>query len=121
MKRIYFNYEQWEDYINWMYNIPKKILDSDIEKCIELLTDVELFWQICNEVLIDWKISSMVNLLNTSCNRQAWLWQSACCYKYWIPEIVTKLAWSKLNDQQKLEANNKADEYIKIFELWYKK
>jgi len=122
MKQFYKEYNYWEDYINGMYEFPKQ---KDEEKyillAIEMLTNNELFLNTCKEVLINWTISSRVNLTNKQCNRKAWLGQASCNFKYKVPEICTRIAWGKLNINQQNEANKIAEQVINSFELKYEK
>ena len=122
MRQFYAHYEQWEDYQNGMYDISRKQNEVElISMAIYLLCDSSLFYKTCNDVVLNWKISSMVNLTNKSCNRKAWLGQSACCYKYGVPEVLTRIAWSKLTDMQRFEANKVAQKIINHFELNYER
>ncbi|CAB4165180.1 hypothetical protein UFOVP916_64 [uncultured Caudovirales phage] len=122
IRQIYHPYNLWEDYINGMYKFPKQ---QDEEKyillAIEMLTNKELFLNTCKEVLINWTISSSVNLTNKQCNRKAWLGQASCNFKYKVPEICTRIAWGKLSIEQQNEANKIAEQVINSFELNYEK
>lgn len=120
MYQYFENYIYWEDYINGMYDFPKK--EDEIlliSLAIEMLTNNELFLNTCKEILIDWTISSRVNLTNKQCNRKAWLGQAACNYKFNVPEILTRIAWGKLSDIQKYNADAIALKIINHFELSY--
>lgn len=117
LKRIYKPYTLWEDYLNGMYDYSKSDNDSIlIEKACKLLSNETLFFNTCLNVLDNWKISSDVNLSNVSQNRKAWLGQAACCFKYKVPEILTRFAWSEINEEQRIKANNVAQKIISIYE-----
>ena len=81
----------------------------------------ELFLNTCIEVIENWTISTKVNLTNKQCNRKAWLGQASCNYKYKVPEILTRIAWSKLDIIQQYEANEIAQKVINSYELNYEK
>lgn len=122
MKQFYEEYIYWEDYINGMYDTPKK---EDEERlvllAVEMLTNNDLFLETCKEVLVNWKISSKVNLTNKSCNRKAWLGQASCSFKYKVPEICTRTAWGQLSFFQQTEANKVAEQIINSFEINYER
>lgn len=113
----------WEDYRNGMYDYPNSEEEKgeQITNAIKVLSDKNLFDEVCKSVLTEWKISSKVNLTNISCNRQAWLGQAACSYKFQITETCTRIAWGLLSEQQRIEANLIADKWIKIFEKNYER
>ncbi len=122
MKQFYKEYNYWEDYINGMYEFPNnEHEEKQVSLAIEVLSNKYLFMSICKEVLINWPISSKVNLTNKQCNRNAWLGQAACNYKYNVPEICTRTAWSKLSIEKQNEANDIANKVINSFELNYGK
>ena len=115
MKQVYKHYTLWEDYNNGMYNLNVDNEDYLISKAEQLLTNTNQFKLVCLNVLENWKISSLVNLTNVNCNRQAWIGQSACSYCYKVPEYLTRKAWANLTMKQQEEANEVADEIILIF------
>ena len=122
MKQFYKEYNYWEDYITGMYEFPKqKDEERFINLAMEMLSNKDLFLNTCKEVLINWTISSKVNLTNKQCNRKAWLGQAACNYKYKVPEICTRTAWGKLSIEQQNEANKIAEKIIISFEFNYGK
>ena len=122
MKQYFEQYTFWEDYLNGMYEIPLKS-DGDglVILSIKMLTDKELFLSTCKDILINWPISTMVNLTNKQCNRRAWLGQAACNYRFKVPEICTRIAWSKLTPIQQFEASLIAEKIIINFEMNYEK
>lgn len=120
MDRIYHPYYEWEDYLNGMYNLPdKKEENKLISLSIEVLTNTDLFLDICKEVLNNWKIASLVNMTNKQCNRKAWLGQASCSLKYNVPEICTRIAWGELSNSERFEADQVADKIINSFEVNY--
>lgn len=122
MKQYFAPYYNWEDFKNGMYEIPKEESRTmEIEKSVLLLSDSDSFNVLCETVLREWKISSMVNLTNTSCNRRAWLGQASCNYKYKVTETSTRMAWAELSEEKQIYANEIATKWIKIFESNYER
>jgi hypothetical protein len=120
MQRIFHHYEKWEDYLNGMYDCLEITEDNkNIDLAITMLSDNNLFLNTCENVLINWPIATEVNLTNKSSNRKAWLGQASCSYHFKVPEMYTRIAWSKLTEQQQIEANNIAEFAIQYFELSY--
>jgi hypothetical protein len=117
MKQFYKEYFYWEDYLNGMYEIPKKQDEEMYTKlALELLSNTDSFLITCKHVVSNWVISTKVNLTNTNCNRKAWLGQAACNYKYKVPETCTRLELSKLSIEQQYKANSIADRIILEYE-----
>jgi hypothetical protein len=117
MQRIYHPYWLWEDYKNGMYELNSNNEDELTKKSINLLSDLTLFKEVALEVISKWIISTKVNLTNPNCNKKAWLGQASCSYKYNVPEYLTRIAWSKLTDKQRIKADNVAIEVIKVFNI----
>lgn len=119
MKKIYYKYQLWEDYVNGMYKKgfnekQEKIL---INKSKLLLKTPEILYANMKKAVEEWPHSAEINLSNNNCNRQAWLGAAACCITFKCPEHLTKLAWHNLTLKQKNKANEIADKVIKEFEL----
>lgn len=123
MKQFFAPFLEWEDYENGMYDIPnfEEEKGKQITNAIKVLSDKNLFDEICKCILSEWVVSSKVNLTNISCNRKAWLGQAACSYKFDVTETCTRIAWSLLSEQQRIEANLVADKWIKTFESNYER
>lgn len=122
MKRVYFNFEEWEDFQNGMYETEIHEKDLLIEKAKMVLSDLNLFNDACIEVFDKWKKSTAVNMTNTGCNRRAWIGQSACSIAYNVPEILTRQAWAELTTEQREKANRIADIHILNYtRQWRKK
>lgn len=108
MLRIYHNHEKWEDLGMWF---NKKF---DLNEAIEFLQSNKwldaMFDVICN-----WPIACEHNL-TANINRRAWLGHAACYMAIDCPESTTRKAWGYLTDQQRFDADAKADEVIEIWE-----
>jgi len=120
MDQFYKEYYYWEDYINGMYEFPnQKDINTHVNNALKVLRDNNLFLDTCKSVVEKWVISTKVNLTNRQCNRKAWLGQASCSYKYKVPEICTRIAWSRLSVKEQTEANEIAEKIIINFELNY--
>jgi hypothetical protein len=116
MKRNYHNYTTWEDYKNGMYNLDTSQSEEKIYLAKHLLTHLDLFYEVAQKVIICWPIATSENLTNTGCNREAWLGQASCSYKYGVPEILTRVAWKQLTEEERINANKIASLCIKEYE-----
>ena len=121
MIQIYHEYTEWEDFKNGMYETVFVNEDKLIQKAIDLLSNKDLFFKTSVKMIDDWIISSDVNLSNVRHNRRSWIGQAACCYKYGVPESLTRFAWADISSIKKIEANNVADKIIRIYEERYKR
>jgi len=115
IKRIYHHYEKWEDYLNGMYRMKYDNEPELIEKAKSILCNPPLFMEVAKEVINNWRIATDVNLSNESTNRNAWIGQASCCYKYSVPELVTRKAWGELQPVERKQANDVAE---KILNHW---
>ena len=120
INQYFSHYETWEDYKNGMYSIEKKENEQQlVNNAIILLSDNNMFYEICKELLLKWTVSSKVNLTNKQCNRKAWLGQAACNLKFNVPEILTRVAWGQLSISKRYCADDVALKIINHFELSY--
>ncbi len=117
MKAIYHPYTIWEDYLNGMYKIPIKPYDERlINRCTNLLSNEQKFFKIGLEMVNLWSNAAGQNLTNKSVNRQSWIGQASCCYKYGASELITRISWSRVSSLNKIRANKIADKIISIYE-----
>jgi len=122
VKQFYKEYYYWEDYKNGMYQSQNKLSESEnVDLACKMLSDSIIFFETCKQVILNWPISTKVNLTNISCNRRAWLGQACCSYKFNVPEIHTRLAWGTLSEKKKYEANQVAERIIIHFEREYER
>jgi len=117
MKQQFEHYEKWEDYINGMYRTSWENESELVEKAKSVLCDSILFLSVMESILENWIIASKINLTNIGCNRRAWLGAAACCYKYGVPEILTRIAWNTMIESEQSEANKTAEKIILQYEL----
>ena len=113
IKRIYHNYELWEEFKFGMWNKLKRNKESEmLHKAIEFTGNANLYGEFMLRVTREWKYSCEQNLSHTNLNRQAWIGHAACCLAIGCPEYITRLAWHNLTEEQQIKANIKADEAI---------
>jgi hypothetical protein len=121
LKRIYYHYQLWEDFLYGMY---KNMTESENQAILidakRLLTTPKELYKMMKIVSLEWEKSTEQNLTNTSRNRQAWLGQAACCFACGASEGITKSAWNMLTKKQQNQANRIADKIIFEWEKYYK-
>lgn len=115
MKRLFEKYTEWEDYKNGMYEMYTSEDEELIRKSVYLLTNSSLFLEACKSVIKDWKITTSVHLTNNTINKKAWIGQASCSYLYKVPELLTRVAWGKLDEEQKENANKIAEIVINSY------
>jgi hypothetical protein len=92
-----------------------------IASAIDFTGDHKLYGRFMTRVINEWPISCENALTDYSLNRRAWVGHAACALARGIPEDITRLAWGKLNDEQRLLANKAADRAIQQWEHNYAK
>lgn len=113
MNRVYVPYWEWEDWLNGMWR--KLTKEKEIEylrKCINFTGNHILYGKAMRKVVIDWPNTMLNNITNTSMNKRAFLGHCACCYEFNCPEYITRLAWKYLTEEQRINADNEAQETI---------
>lgn len=91
-----------------------------LRQAIEFTGDAELYGSWMMKVIEAWPISCEQNLTDQGMNRQAWIGHAAVCLAIKCPEYITRMAWWELTDQQRDEANAKADLAIAEWERRHK-
>jgi hypothetical protein len=105
-------YTEWEDWRNGMYrDVSREEEERLVQAAAGLLADVHRLSAAMREVTTEWKHASEANLHEPPNNR-AWLGQAACAFAANVPEHLTRAAWSRLTDGQRVEANRIADRVI---------
>lgn len=123
MKRLYHPYYLWEDDKNGMYDLTEEytnLTEKETEelslKAKELLCNEKEFFLIAKKVITEWKYACEQNLSNRGRNRQAWIGQASCNYKFKISEYITKYGWRLMSIEEQERANKVADKIIDIWE-----
>lgn len=114
---MYEPYWKWEDFQAGMYEQPPA---SDIErlvqKAVEVLASPTLFLGWAARVVKQWPVAAAHNLEAVGGNRRAWVGQAACCLASGVPEVATRMAWKRLDQETRDIANSVADEVIRSYE-----
>jgi len=87
-----------------------------IKQAINLLWS-EMLYDSMLRVINERGVSSDENMTNISQNRQAYLWQAACCIEYGLSCDMTIKARQMLSKDQQDRANEIADDIIRIYEI----
>lgn len=115
-KQFFIHYQKWEDFQNGMYRVKEENgKDLMVFNAINLLKNQEEFYSTMMDLINDWNISVKVNLTNNQQNKRAWLGAAACCYKYNVPEYLTRIAWNLLDKNYQVEANITAEKIITYY------
>jgi len=113
MKRIFHNYNLWEDVKAGMFNHSSEVgSEEKVNHCVDLLTNRGHFYEAMSLLCKEWIYSSESNLSFTGNNRRAWLGRASCCYSFGYPENITQLAWIKMTPEQREHANMTADMFL---------
>ena len=124
MNRIFHTWDKWECYPAGFYedHAPNGVQKSDAESAYaEFLRDTPRFAAALERVLSEWPNSCENALTDYSINRKAWVGHAAVALAHGIPEDITRLAWGKLTDEQRLLANKEAERAIQHWEYHYQK
>lgn len=116
MIRIYHPYWLWEDFNSGMWRKVSK--DDEIlllKLAIEFTGNHIQYGMAMEEVVFKWKYAMEHNLTNTSLNRLAFIGHCAAQYRHKIPEYITRMAWAKLSETQREDANHVA---LKVLKKW---
>jgi len=111
--RIFHTYDKWECYKAGFYNTKKEGWTNDQceEEFKRILSDQNLFSEILNLLINDWKYSCEHYLTNKSMNRIAWLGQAAVCYHSGVPSKYSS-AWFDIPEEIREKANETALKYL---------
>ena len=104
--RIFHTFDKWECHKAGFYASKKEGMSN--EECKEefkrILSDFELFEELLEKVISEWKYSCEHYLTNKSMNRLAWLGQASVCYHSGIPSKYSN-AWFELPEETREKAN----------------
>ena len=121
MKRVYHPYWNWEEYEAGMWRHTSGSERAElVEKAFQFTGDALAYGDAMMRVIEQWPISCEHNLTDRSMNRLAWVGHAACCLMTGAPEDVTRKAWGMLTDQQRIDADKRAQEAVDEWERQYK-
>lgn len=113
LSRIFHTYDKWECYKAGFYE--SSLNDKSHEECEALFKSVlinsNLFSEILEKLIFEWKYSCEHYLTNKAMNRIAWLGQAAVCYATGVPSRYSS-AWFDISEEKRNEANQTALVYL---------
>lgn len=116
MKRVYVPYWEWED---WKSGMWRKVNAEEYEKYLSIAIEFTGNWSdygsAMKDVVINWPMTMLNSLTNSSINHRAFVGHCAAQYKKSIPEYITRAAWRQLTEEQRIQANLQADNAIKTW------
>jgi hypothetical protein len=119
-KRVYKPYWGWEEIDHNMWGSVSN-RKAALKKAIAFTSDHKKYGRFMMRVVNEWEISCLNALTDYSINRKAWVGHAAVALALGIPEDITRLAWGKLTDEQRLLANKEAERAIQHWEYSYQK
>lgn len=116
-KQVFVHYELWEDYHAGMWRkLPKEEEQGYREVAIKFTGDHTRYGQAMIRVVNEWPNTCLHNLTNPSINKRAFIGHAACALVINCPEYIVRQAWGFLTDEQRILANEQADNAIKLWE-----
>jgi len=108
-ERIFHTYDKWECHKAGFYkpNLEGKTTDQCKEMYRDFLSDCDLFAEVLEGVITQWKNSCEHYLTNFAMNRIAWLGQAAMCYHSGVPSKFCG-GFNLLTEKQQDDANRVA-------------
>jgi len=109
--RYYADYRELEEYEAGMWRRASGEAHqlNLIALAVRLLRDPDRFRDALARVLHEWPTSCKAELTRRG-NHYAWFGAAACCITHGVPEHLTRRAWWKLTDAQRLAADECAAE-----------
>lgn len=116
--RVYFHYLDLEEYHAGFW---KSVYNRDIKArltatSVKILRDRDIFSGAVQRVIKEWPNSCLAEFTAPG-NHRAWLGQAACCLVAGVPENLTRLAWWKLTEVQRIAANDIAEIAIRDWRI----
>jgi len=119
MKKIWHPYWKWECFKAGFYSsfsdigMTKEVAEDQYR---DFLSDISLFEETLQLVISEWRYSCEHFLTDQSRNKVAWLGQASITYISGIPGEA-RAGYKLLTLAQQKEADKKAGEYLKKWEL----
>lgn len=110
MKQVYEHYLKWEDYQNGMWRkVTKEEEKHFLQIAIDFTGNHDLYGNAMLKVIDQWPVTCRHNLTDPSLNQRAFIGHAACSLEIDCPEYIVRAAWGMLTEQQRRDANKKAD------------
>lgn len=119
-KRVYHHFSDWEEVDANMWGTVEN-RKKYLNRAVEFTGDHRLYGRLMMRVVNEWPISCENALTDSGLNQRAWVGHAACALALGCPEDITREAWGKLTDEQRVLANQKADEAIAAWQDAYVK
>jgi hypothetical protein len=119
-ERVYHPCECWEEIQHNMWGTVEDRAKY-LSMAIAFTGNHYLYGHFMKKVIEEWPISCENAFTDNNLNRKAWLGHAACALAFECPEDIVRQAWSKLNYEQQLLANQQAERYILIWADRYSK
>ncbi len=117
MNRVYYHYEQLEEYHAGMWKIVRgEARKTLIGRAADLMRRAQDFKTAMARALLEWPKSCEFNFTSDSVNRIAWLGHAGCCIGAGSTEEATRAGWHMLNRAEQDEANRVAQEVLDTWE-----
>lgn len=119
LKRVYQPIQDWEE---MRFNMWGTVDDRQefLRRAIEFTSDHKLYGSYMVRVAEEWPISCENALTDKRLSKLAWIGHAACALAIQCPEDITREAWGRLTDEQRLLANKEAYRAIKRWEANYR-
>ena len=116
MKRIWHPYTKWECYQHGMWRrVPRDQERELILKAVEFTGNAALYGSWMVKAVSVFKVSCEHHLSDQSLNKQAYIGHAACALALQLPEYIVRKAWGLLTQEQRDEANRKADYAVALW------
>jgi hypothetical protein len=116
LQRIWRPIESWEEISHNMWGEAKNRREL-LRRAVIFTGNHRLYGRYMARVVAEWSNSCANALTDYNLNRRAWVGHAACALALQCPEDVTREAWGRLTDEQRLLANRQADRAIQSWEL----
>lgn len=105
-------YWEWEDYNAGMYRDFQDLFEEKIQLAMLVLGSDINCRDAMQRVVLEWPVSSAMNLHDSTKNVRPWLGRAACCITHGCCEGATRKAWWLLSESQRNIANQIADRVV---------
>lgn len=120
MMQMYIPYWEWEDWLNGMWSrLPPQEESDMLEIVTEFTGDHVRYGEAMKRVVKEWPKTMLNSLTNTSINPRAFVGHCACCLELGCPEYITRMAWKKLTEQQRKDADAVAQRVVDEWRVEY--
>jgi hypothetical protein len=112
-----YPYWEWEDYQAGLFAIVSPVeMPERSKEAANKMRQIKQWGDCMDRVIKEWPKSSSQNLLPSALGHcRAWIGQAAMCLWCGTPAGVTRNAWWRLDENEKREANARADRAVNSF------